>query len=92
VTTDIIARLAKACAHGKCQLALVEELLEGPAYINRDYWGFKAGKAGVGGESFRSLKKRLKENGFIVTVQTWKDAGDKPRRIEMKFVVDFTSS
>jgi hypothetical protein len=91
VTSDIIVRLAKACAHGKCQLALVEELLEGPAYIGRDYWGFKAGKAGVGGESFRSLRKRLKANGFIVSVQTWKDAGDKPRRIDMKFQVDFSS-
>lgn len=90
--TDIVARLAKACAHGKCQLALVEELLEGPAYIQQDYWGFKAGKAGVGSESFRSLKKRLKENGFTVSVQTWKDAGNKPRRIDMKFEINFTSS
>lgn len=91
MTNDIIHRLALACAHGKCQKALVEELLEGPAYIQRDYWGFKAGKAGVGGESFRSLRKRLKANGFIVTVQTFKDAGDKPRKIEMKFEMNFSS-
>lgn len=92
MTSDIIHRLAKACAHGKCQLALVEELLEGPAYTNQDYWGMKAGKAGVGYQSFKSLRKRLKENGFIVSVQTFKEAGHKPRKIEMKFEVNFSSS
>lgn len=89
--SDIISRLAKACAHGKCQLALVEELLEGPAYIQQDYWGFKAGKAGVGSESFRSLRKRLKDNGFVVSVETYKAAGRNPRKIEMKFEINFSS-
>ena len=92
VSNDVIVRLAKACAHGKCQLALVEELLKGPAYINQDYWGMKAGNAGVGYQSFKSLRKRLKENGFIVSVQTFKEARNKPRKIEMKFEINFTSS
>ena len=91
MTNDVIHRLAKACAHGSAQLVLVEELLKGPAYIGRDYWGFKAGKANVGSESFRSLKKRLTANGFVVKVETFREAGDKPRKIEMKFEVNFSS-
>lgn len=92
MSNDVIVRLAKACAHGKCQLALVEELLVGPAYINQDYFGFKLGKAKVGYQSWKSLKKRLTHNGFIIKQQTFKEAGNQPRKIEMKFEINFTSS
>lgn len=91
MTNDIIHRLAKACAHGPRQAELVDELLAGTAMIIRDHWGSKVGKAGVGYESWKSLKKRLKANGFIVTQETWAQKPNGDRKIEMRFEMNFSS-
>lgn len=91
MTNDIIHRLAKACAHGPRQAELVDELLSGKVLIVQDYWGMKIGKAHVGYESWKSLKKRLMKNGFVVEQQSFKDANGKPREVRMRFEVDFSS-
>jgi len=92
MTTDIVVRLAKACAHGKAQLALVEELLEGPSYITPDFWGFRIGKAKVGYESWKSLKKRLTSNGFVIDQESFAKKTGQYRKVSMKFEINFTSS
>lgn len=91
MTNDVISRLALACAHGTRQKALVGELLQGTAYIVPTFWGFSIGGAEVGSESWRNLKKRLKQNGFVVSQETSANKTGKYRKVTMKFEVDFTS-
>jgi len=93
--SDVIARLARACARGERQLAFVNELLADEAYVKLVpipvYWGGRHqaegtsyGNSGMGGESWRSLRKRLISNGFIIKGDPWKG---KSRQIHMRFSV-----
>jgi hypothetical protein len=90
---DIIQRLALASAHGVRQKALVEELLKGPAYMVPNHWGMGIGKARCDPMSWRSLKKRLQQNGFVINQETYAEAQKqgRNRKIEMKFQVNFYS-
>lgn len=90
--SDIVVRLAKACAHGVRQAELVDELLSGPTYIKQDYFGFRIGTAKVGYESWKSLKKRLMKNGFVIHQETFANKTGPERKIVMKFEINFTSS
>lgn len=76
--SDVINRLARACAHGHRQLEFVNELLAGEGYARLVqipvYGGTQAvvfGDARVGGRSWMSLKKRLVANGFMVKMGEW---------------------
>ena len=69
---ELIARLARSCAHGVRQMELVNELLVQPAQITKFHvpgqWGppvNQYGGAHLGGSSFVNLKKRLVANGFF---------------------------
>ena len=94
--SDVIARLARACARGERQLAFVNELLADEAYVRlvpipiyfgggRQAEGASFGNSRMGGESWRSLKKRLIANGFIIKTDEWQK--DKTRQIHMRFSV-----
>jgi hypothetical protein len=91
VTNDVIHRLALACAHGIRQKALVEELLNGTAYVIPDKWGMRVGKAQVDPKSYQSLCKRLVANGFKITRETYANKTGKYPKIEMKFEMNFSS-
>ena len=92
---DIVARLARACAHGHRQLEFVNELLAGEAYsqltnLNFFHYGSQAqavlyGDTRMAGSSWISLKKRLVANGFMIKMHPY----DKSHRreIELRFSV-----
>lgn len=82
---DLVVRLARACAHGTRQMGFVNELLAGAGYVELDsFSNVNYGDSRLGGNSWRSLKKRLIANGFIVTMTPW----DRDRRtVEMRFSV-----
>jgi hypothetical protein len=94
-THDVVARLARACARGERQLAFVNELLADDAYVRQvplPYWfagrqatGIAYGHSRMGSDSWRSLKKRLIANGFIIKYHEWQK--DNTRKIELKFSV-----
>lgn len=92
MTTNIVLQLARACAHGNRQKALVEELINGPAYIERNYWGYALGQAQVNYESWKNLKKRLSHNGFVITQESFKDKKGIKRAVHMKYEINFSSS
>ena len=86
-STDILARLARACAHGTRQLEFVNELLAGEGYIVQVPCGFsrmgyyvKVGDSGLGYKSWLSLRKRLIANGFMIKMTEY----DKQNRREVK--------
>lgn len=84
---DLIVRLARACAHGTRQMGFVNELLAGASYVEIDHFDHvNYGDSRLSGNSWRSLKKRLVANGFIVTMGTW-DKGVHHRTVEMRFSV-----
>lgn len=87
MNTDILARLARACAHGTRQLEFVNELLAGEAYIVQVTCGFsrmgyyvRVGDAGLGYKSWLSLRKRLVANGFMIKMTEY----DKNHRREVR--------
>jgi hypothetical protein len=92
VTTNIVLQLARACAHGVRQKQLVEELINGPVYIVQTHWGYGLGKANVDYQSWKNLKKRLTQNGFIISQESFKDKTGINRAVRMKYEVDFSSS
>ncbi len=83
---DVIARLARACAHGHRQLEFVNELLADEGYMKMvqipTVYGLGAqyGDARLGGNSFRNLKKRLISNGFMIKASDF----DKNQRRELR--------
>lgn len=92
---DIIARLARACAHGHRQLEFVNELLADEGYsqltnLNFFHYGSQAqavlyGDTRLAGQSWASLKKRLVTNGFMVKMHPY-DRNHR-RDIELRFSV-----
>lgn len=73
MNNDILARLARACAHGTRQMQFVNELLAGEGYSRTEYhpWAHggyftKWGDADLQYSSWASLKKRLVLNGFMI--------------------------
>lgn len=82
---DMIARLARACAHGTRQKGFINELLAGPSYVTLSPFDYvKYGDSELGGKSWAATKKRLVDNGFIITMGPWiKDR----RSVEMRFSV-----
>jgi hypothetical protein len=92
---DIIARLARACAHGHRQLEFVNELLAGEAYskltnLNFSLYGQQAqailyGDTRMSSQSWISLKKRLVTNGFMIKMHPYDK--DYRRDIELRFSV-----
>lgn len=85
--SDIVARLARACAHGTRQMGFVNELLAGPSYAEFNSFDHVSyGDSGLGAKSWRSTKKRLASNGFIVTLTPW-DYTSRRRVVEMRFSV-----
>lgn len=83
--SDIVSRLARACAHGTRQVGFVNELLEGPSYVELTPWDHvKYGDSELGAKSWMATKKRLIANGFIIKMGPW----HKNRRtVEMRFSV-----
>lgn len=82
---DIVARLARACAHGTRQVGFVNELLEGPSYVKLSPFDYvKYGDSELGGKSWVATKKRLIANGFIIKMGPWHN--DR-RTVEMRFSV-----
>jgi hypothetical protein len=82
---ELIARLARACAHGTRQIGFVNELLAGPSYVELSPYDYvKYGDSELGGKSWMATKKRLIANGFIIKMGPW----HKNRRtVEMRFSV-----
>ena len=88
MNNDILARLARACAHGTRQLEFVNELLVDQAYSRTQYhpWAHGGyytlyGDAKMQSSSFRSLKKRLVENGFMVKTSDMDQDGYRDIRL-----------
>lgn len=92
---DIVARLARACAHGHRQLEFVNELLAGEGYaqwrnLNFFQYGQEAravlyGDTGLTARSWVSLKKRLVANGFMIKMHPYDR--EYRREIELRFSV-----
>lgn len=82
---DLIIRLARSCGHGTRQVGFINELLDGPSYVELTPFGhIKYGDSGLGGKSWAATKKRLVANGFIIKMGPWyKDR----RTVEMRFSV-----
>lgn len=64
--TNMVERLAKACALGWRQHSLVNELALGsvPRYFDR--WGVTYGDSKLGHNSWKGLRSRLVAAGFVV--------------------------
>jgi hypothetical protein len=93
--SDVIVRLARACAHGHKQMEFVNELLAGetygrlvpiPVWVGRTQGqAMHYGDCRLGGPSWMSLKKRLINNGFIIRMGEYDKQGK--RAINMRFSV-----
>jgi hypothetical protein len=70
--SDLLYRLASACAHGSSQQALVNEMIAGPSYKSLRKVGNDAyvvyGLIELGTTSFKNLRRRLHSVGFVVLV------------------------
>jgi hypothetical protein len=85
ITTADLAR-AELCAQGPKQLELVQELAAGTVTVAYERIGHRIsiplyGKARLGHQSYRSLRKRLQEAGFTV------DQGEdlfRPRTVDLR--------
>ena len=83
---DMTARLARACARGTRQLGFVNELLAGEGYLKDDPWGYATlGDSRLGRNSWKSLRTRLIENGFIIKFDDTAKRGK--RAVELRFSV-----
>ena len=69
---SVVRRLALACTRGPKQASLVNELLVGSAPIGWYVFGQQShreyGVSKVQGSSFRNLRRRLVQAGFVVVV------------------------
>ncbi len=90
---DVVARLARACAHGTRQMQFVNELLAGEAYsklIQMPFAGYgttgmQYGDSHLGTKSWTSLKKRLIANGFMIKMTPFDK--NQRRELELRFSV-----
>ena len=86
--SDLIPRLARACAHGNRQMGFVNELLAGEAYVKLvpipTVYGMGAvcGDSHMSAKSWPKLKERLVNNGFIIKEHRWEN---DIKKIEMRF-------
>lgn len=93
---DLIVRLARACAHGIRQKSFINELLIDEGFVAWDmprapfcggYPPTYYGTSRLTGSSWKSLKKRLTEVGFIVTYGPEPKKMYDPRKIQLRFSV-----
>lgn len=84
--SDLVARLARAAAHGVRQKELVNEFLAGgpvaivDVHVPGQFHPVKQyGSVRVGGGSWKNLRRRLTENGFFFTYS------EDRRTVTMKF-------
>lgn len=90
--TDILARLARACAHGTRQMEFVNELLAGEGYSRSEDnpWAYNGkfvtyGDARLSHKSWISVRKRLTANGFMVKISDIDKNG--VRKLKLEFSV-----
>lgn len=66
----LVARAAAACARGHRQRSLVNELLAGPVQLSYREFGCEmylvVGESGVSNASFKNLRRRLVDTGFVI--------------------------
>lgn len=86
---DLVNRLARSCAWGSRQLMFVNELIAGkgfrrvviPPGCREGYMEY--GNSKMGTKSWKSLKKRLAQNGFYLKIE-------KIRPFEDRIVLEFS--
>lgn len=92
--SDLIPRLARACARGHRQLEFVNELLAGPTFARTvpipghpHMTGVVLGDCRMASSSWVRLKQRLIANGFIIKLHPWEEGKGRShqRMIEMRF-------